>query len=64
MLREHEAGVKTVELCGKQGVSDAALYNWKAKYGGMRMSEEAGLHIDVDAPRCRFCIFLHVLFMF
>ena len=32
MLREHEAGVKTAELCRKHGISDATFYNWKAKY--------------------------------
>jgi putative transposase len=35
VLREHEAGVKTAELCRKRGISDATFYNWKAKYGGM-----------------------------
>jgi putative transposase len=35
VLREHEAGVKTAELCRKHGISDATFYNWKAKYGGM-----------------------------
>jgi putative transposase len=35
VLREHEAGAKA----GKHGVSEATLYNWKAKYGGMDVSE-------------------------
>ncbi len=35
VLREHEAGVKTAELCRKHGISDATFYNWKAKYSGM-----------------------------
>jgi putative transposase len=35
VLREHEAGAKTAELARKHGVSEAALYNWKAKYGGL-----------------------------
>ena len=43
VLREHEAGVKTAELCRKQGISDATFYNWKAKYGGMTVSEAARL---------------------
>lgn len=42
VLREHEAGVKTAELCRKHGISDATFYNWKAKYGGMTVSEAAG----------------------
>ena len=35
VLHEHKAGVKTVDLCRKHGVSDAALDNWQAKCGGM-----------------------------
>jgi len=43
VLREHEAGVKKAELCRKHGISDATFYNWKAKYGGMTVSEAARL---------------------
>jgi putative transposase len=39
ILKEHEAGVAVAELCRKHGVSDASIYNWKAKYGGMDVSE-------------------------
>ena len=39
ILKEHEAGVPVAELCRKHGVSNASLYNWKAKYGGMDVSE-------------------------
>ena len=39
VLREHEAGAKAGELCRKYGMSEATLYNWKAKYGGMDVSE-------------------------
>ena len=39
VLREHEAGAKAGELARKHGVSEATLYNWKAKYGGMDVSE-------------------------
>jgi putative transposase len=38
-LREHEAGAKTADLARKHGISEATLYNWKAKYGGMEMSD-------------------------
>jgi len=34
-LREHEASAKTADLARKHGISEATLYNWKAKYGGM-----------------------------
>lgn len=39
MLKEAEAGAKTKDLCRKHGISDATFYNWKAKYGGMTVSE-------------------------
>jgi len=38
-LREHEAGAKTADLARKHGVSEATLYNWMAKYGGMDVPE-------------------------
>ena len=39
MLREAEAGAKVAELLRKHGISEATFYNWKAKYGGMTVSE-------------------------
>lgn len=39
ILKEHESGVPVAELCRKHGVSDAGIYKWKAKYGGMDVSE-------------------------
>ena len=39
MLPESEADAKTAYLARKHGVSEAALYNWKAKYGGLEVSE-------------------------
>ena len=39
VLKEHEAGAKTADLARKHGVSEATLYNWKSKYGGMDVSE-------------------------
>ena len=39
VLREHEAGTKTADLARKHGVSEATIYNWKAKFGGMDISE-------------------------
>jgi putative transposase len=38
VLKAHEAGAKTADLARKHGVSEATLYNWKAKYGGMDVS--------------------------
>ena len=39
VLKEHETGVKTTDLARKHGVSEATLYNWKAKFGGMDVLE-------------------------
>jgi putative transposase len=39
ILREQEAGVATADLCRKHGVSSATFYKWKAKYGGMDVSD-------------------------
>ena len=39
ILREQEAGAKAADLCRKHGMSEATLYNWKAKYGGMDVSD-------------------------
>src|SRR5271165_5562685 len=39
ILREQEAGSKTADVCRKHGVSEAAFYKWKAKFGGMNVSE-------------------------
>jgi putative transposase len=39
MLREHESGLKTAELCRKYGISDATFYKYKAKFGGMTVSD-------------------------
>lgn len=39
ILREHEAGVPVADLCRKHGLSSPTFYKWKAKYGGMDVSE-------------------------
>lgn len=39
ILREQEAGATTAEVCRKHGISDATFYKWKAKYGGLGVSE-------------------------
>ena len=39
ILKEQEAGAPTAEVCRKHGISSATFYNWKAKYGGLSVSE-------------------------
>ena len=39
ILKESEAGISVTELCRKYGISDATYYNWKAKFGGMDLSD-------------------------
>jgi putative transposase len=39
ILKEQEAGVSVAELCRRHGMSDASFYKWKARYGGLEVSE-------------------------
>jgi len=39
ILKEHEAGMKTADLCRKHGISSATFYKWKARYGGLEESD-------------------------
>jgi putative transposase len=39
ILREQEAGAKTADVCRRHGISEATFYAWKAKYGGLEVSE-------------------------
>jgi putative transposase len=48
VLREQEAGVKTADLCRKHGISSATFYQWKAKYGGLDVSDAKRLRALTD----------------
>lgn len=48
ILKENEAGVAVSDLCRKHGVSDASIYKWKAKFGGMDVSEAKRLRALED----------------
>ena len=39
MIKEHESGMSTAEVCRKHGISDATFYKWRAKFGGMSVSD-------------------------
>ena len=39
ILREQEAGTATTDVCRKHGISSATFYKWKAKYGGLEVSD-------------------------
>lgn len=39
ILKEQEAGMATVEVCRRHGISPATFYKWKSKFGGMEVSE-------------------------
>src|ERR1035438_4659410 len=49
ILKESEAGVATAELCRKHGISEQTFYRWKAKYGGLEVSEAQRLrHLEEE----------------
>jgi putative transposase len=48
VVREQEVGVPTAEVCRKHGISSATFYKWKAKYGGLGVSEAKRLRALED----------------
>ena len=51
ILKEAEAGAETKDLCRRHGISEQSFYRWKAKYGGMELSEAKRLRILEDENR-------------
>ena len=51
ILKEAEAGIKVADLSRKYGVTEATIYNWKAKYGGLTVSEAKRLRALDDENR-------------
>lgn len=48
ILKEHEAGLPTAEVCRKHGISPASFYKYKAKFGGMDVSDARKLRALED----------------
>jgi putative transposase len=51
VLREHDAGAKTEEVCRWHGISSATFYKWKSKYGGLEVSDARRLKALEDENR-------------
>ena len=52
VLKEAEAGMKTADLARRHGVSEATIYNWKAKYAGLEVSEARRLR-ELESENAR-----------
>ena len=48
VLKEQEAGMATADVCRKHGISSATFYKWKAKYGGLEVSDARKLRALED----------------
>jgi len=51
VLKEADAGAKTADVCRKHGISSATFYAWKAKFGGMEVSDIAKMRGLEDENR-------------
>ncbi len=51
VLKEHQVGIPTAELCRKHGISDATFYNWRSRYGGIEVSDARRLKSLEDENR-------------
>jgi len=51
ILKQHEAGMQTADLCREHGISPATFYGWKSKFGGMDVSEAQRLRQMEDENR-------------
>src|SRR4026207_1652206 len=46
VLKQHEAGRKVTDLARELGVSEATIYTWKSKYGGLEVSGAGGVGVS------------------
>jgi putative transposase len=51
VLKEHEAGAAAKDVCRQHGISPATFYKWKAKFGGMEVSDVAKMRALEDENR-------------
>ena len=51
ILKEHEAGLSTAEVCHRHGISQPTFYSWKSKFGGLEVSEAKRLKALEDENR-------------
>ncbi len=57
ILREQEAGGAVKEIARRHGISEQSFYRWKAKYGGMEVSEARRLR-DLEVEKGKLKRFL------
>jgi len=54
ILNKQEQGLTVRDICREHGISDATFYNWKAKYGGLSVSEPARIkELEVENARLK-----------
>ena len=51
ILKQHEAGVSTKDVCRQHGISPATFYKWKSQFGGMEVSDVAKMRALEDENR-------------
>lgn len=54
ILKEQEGGMKTGDVCRRHGISESTFYSWKAKFGGMDVSDARKLKaLEVENARLK-----------
>ncbi len=54
VLKEGDAGMRVAEICRKHGICEQTYYRWKAKYGGLEVSEARWLrHLEDENRRLK-----------